>query len=59
MGRKRIYIGFWLDSQNERYHYEALEIVGRTILKLIFEKEDRVVWAGFIWLRIWTSGGLL
>jgi hypothetical protein len=26
-------------------------------MKMIFEGYDRVVWTGFIWLRIETSGG--
>jgi hypothetical protein len=30
----------------------------RTILQRILEKWDGVVWAGFIWFRIGTSGGL-
>jgi hypothetical protein len=30
-----------------------------TILEWIMEKLDGMVWTGFIWLRIRTSGGLL
>jgi hypothetical protein len=37
--------------------------LGRSIRKwkdnCTFEKVDGVLWAGFIWLRIGTSGGLL
>jgi hypothetical protein len=29
------------------------------ILEWSFEKQDEVLWTGFIWLRIVTSGGLL
>jgi hypothetical protein len=29
------------------------------ILKWILDKNDGVVWTGFVWLRIGTSGGLL
>jgi hypothetical protein len=29
------------------------------ILKWIIDRQDGVVWTGLIWLRIWTSGGLL
>jgi hypothetical protein len=36
-----------------------LEIGGKIILKWILEGYDSVVSAGFIWLRIGTSGGLL
>jgi hypothetical protein len=32
---------------------------GMMILKWILEKQDGVVWTGFIWHRIGTSGGLL
>jgi hypothetical protein len=29
------------------------------ILKWILERQDEVVWTGFIWLRMGTNGGLL
>jgi hypothetical protein len=32
---------------------------GRIILKWIFKKRDVGAWAGLIWLRIGTGGGLL
>jgi hypothetical protein len=32
---------------------------GRIILEWILEKRDGNVWIGFIWLRIWTRGGLV
>jgi hypothetical protein len=32
---------------------------GWTILKWILEREDGMEWIGLIWLRIWTSGGIL
>jgi hypothetical protein len=35
-----------------------VDVGGRIILKWILDKKDRVVWTGFIWLRIGTSGGL-
>jgi hypothetical protein len=34
-------------------------IGGWTILKLILERKDGMVWIGLIWLWIGTSGGLL
>jgi hypothetical protein len=37
---------------------QVLNARGRIILKLILEKYDEVVWAGFIWLRTGTNGGL-
>jgi hypothetical protein len=37
---------------------EDLDVGERIILKWILEKQDGVVWTGFIWLRTGTSGGL-
>jgi hypothetical protein len=46
-------IEYWCKSQKERDHWEE----GRwTILKWTLEW---MIWIGLIWLRIWTSGGLL
>jgi hypothetical protein len=30
-----------------------------TLLKRILERENGMLWFELIWLRIWTSGGLL
>jgi hypothetical protein len=38
---------------------EIKDVSGWIILKLILERQDGVVWAGLIWLRIGTSAGLL
>jgi hypothetical protein len=38
MGRKGIHIGFWWESQKEICHSEDVKIVGRIILKWIFER---------------------
>jgi hypothetical protein len=51
--------GFWWESQKEKHHQRNLDIGGRIILKQILEIRDGVVWTGFIWLRIGTTGGLL
>jgi hypothetical protein len=32
------------------------DVGGWTILKLIFERHDGVVWTGLVWLRIKTTG---
>jgi hypothetical protein len=44
-----MYIGFWLKAH----------IGGRIILKWFLEKYGGVVWTGFMWLRIGSSGRLL
>jgi hypothetical protein len=59
MGIKGMHIGFWRESRKERDHQEELDVCGRIILRWILEKQYGMVWTGFIWLRISTSGGLL
>jgi hypothetical protein len=54
-----MYVGFWRESQQERHHWEDLDIDGRIMLKWILERLDVMVWGGLIWLRMWTSGMLL
>jgi hypothetical protein len=49
---------FWSENQNGRDHLEDLGVDGK-ILEWILGKEGGKVWAGFIWLRIGTSCGLL
>jgi hypothetical protein len=48
LGRREIHIGFWWESQKERVHWEGLDVGGTIILESILEKQDRVVWDGFI-----------
>jgi hypothetical protein len=43
----------------ERNLSEDLSVAGRIILEWILGKVGRKVWTGFVWLRMWTSGGLL
>jgi hypothetical protein len=43
----------WSGNLRGRDHSEDLGIDGRMILKWILNK---LVWFGFIWLGIWTSG---
>jgi hypothetical protein len=38
---------------------ENLDICGRITFNWILEKQDGMVWTGFVWLRIGTSGVLL
>jgi hypothetical protein len=33
MGRRRMHIGYWCESQKQRDNYEDQEVCGRTILK--------------------------
>jgi hypothetical protein len=37
---------------------EHPDVGGRIVLKWILEKQDGVVWTGFIWLSVATSHGL-
>jgi hypothetical protein len=53
---------FWLENLKERDHLEDQvyeQVVVYIILKCILEKQGGKLWAGFIWLRTETSGGLL
>jgi hypothetical protein len=57
MGRIEMHIGFWWESRKDILHYG--DVGGKIILKWILERWDEMVWPGFIWLRIGTSGGPL
>ena len=54
-----VHTGFWLGNSREGYHLKYLCIDGRIILKWVLKKFDGRTRAGLIYLRIWTSGGLL
>jgi hypothetical protein len=55
--RRRIY---WVvvGKSSERDNLEHPSADGRIILRWIFRKWDVGAWAGLIWLRIGTGGGL-
>jgi hypothetical protein len=54
-----MHTGFRRESQKERDHKEDVDVGWRVIFKWILEKYYGVIWTGFIWLRIGTSGRLL
>jgi hypothetical protein len=43
----------------ERNHSENLAVGGVIMLKLVLKKWGASVWTECIWLRTWTSDGLL
>jgi len=49
--------GFWWGNMRERDHCGDPDVDGRIILRWIFGKWERVVGAGWSWLRIGTGGG--
>ena len=56
--RKGVYRVLWRNLR-ERHHFQSLRVGRIIILKWIFRKCDVEAWAGLIWLRIGTGGGLL
>jgi hypothetical protein len=40
------------------HHWESLDVCGRTV-KWMLEEPNRILWMGFMWLRIEASAGLL
>jgi hypothetical protein len=50
---------YWLERLKGRDHFEDLDTDGRIISEGILGKRGEKVWTGCMWLRIWTSGGLL
>jgi hypothetical protein len=50
---------FWSAILNGRNQSEDLSVDGRLILDWILHTYGGKVLIGFIWLRIWPSGGLL
>jgi hypothetical protein len=54
-----MHIGFCLEGQKGRDHYEHEDVGGRITRRWALKKYDGVVWARFILLRTGTSGGFL
>jgi hypothetical protein len=59
MGEVRCAESILVEDLKGRDHLEDLSVEGRIILQWTLEKQGRKMWTGCIWLRIWTSGGLL
>jgi hypothetical protein len=51
-------VEFWREDPRERDHLEDLGADGR-VLNWVFNKWDAEAWAGLLWFRIGTPGGLL
>jgi hypothetical protein len=48
-GRTGIHIGYWLENQKERDHYEEQVVDGWIMLRWISEGQDGVLRTGLIW----------
>jgi hypothetical protein len=59
MDRKGMHIGYWWERQKEKDHWEDRDVGGWTILGRNLERYGGMVWIGWMWLKIWTSGRLL
>jgi hypothetical protein len=59
VARMEAKIEYWWESRKEGDQWEDKDVGGWGILKWILERQDVMIWIGFIWLRIGTSGGLL
>jgi hypothetical protein len=57
--RREVHTGFWWGDLRKGDLLEDPGVDRRIILKWIFKKWDGGAWAGLIWLRIGTGGGLL
>jgi hypothetical protein len=43
-----MHVGYWFESQRERYHYENQYVGERIILKRVLERWDGVMWTGLL-----------
>jgi len=58
-GRGEVHTGFWWGKLTEKDHLEDPGVDGRIIVKWTFKTWDEGAWAGLIWLRMGTGGGLI
>jgi hypothetical protein len=58
MEREEVHTGVWWENLTERDHLKESGVDGRIMLKWILGKWDGA-WAGLIWLRTGTGGGVL
>jgi hypothetical protein len=59
MGRRWTRIELWWESQKKRDNQENIDVGGSILLRGILERYNGVLWAGLIWFRIGTNGGIL
>jgi hypothetical protein len=59
MGEMRNAYNILVGNMKERDLSEDLSVDGKIILECMLEKYSGMLWTGFIWLRIGTSGGVL
>jgi hypothetical protein len=59
MGKKRNACRILVGKPESMTTRKTQTLMGRSYFKWIIEKDDGVIWTGFIWLRIGTSGRLL
>jgi hypothetical protein len=58
-GRGEVFTGLWLVGPKARDHWENLGVGGRITLKWTLGRQGSMRRAGFSWLRIGSSGGLV
>jgi hypothetical protein len=54
-----MYTKFWSENLKRKDHSEYLGINRRIIIEWILQKQARMLWTGFNWLRIGINGRFL
>jgi hypothetical protein len=54
-----VFRGFWLGGPKVRHNWEDLGVVGRATLRWTLRRYGSIGRAGFGWLGMGSSGGLL